>query len=105
MLRRVSGHGAVGQRHRLTAEQRAGVPARIRLPASRPELNPAARGFEELRRRTAGRTDATVADTQAVVDPDRAELAADPARVRRRCGRDRLTAALDALPTAEPPPL
>ena len=35
VLRRVPGHGAVGQRHRLTAEQRAGVLARCAAGAFR----------------------------------------------------------------------
>ena len=56
--------------------------------------------FEEIRRRTEGRTHPSVADKQAVVDAYLHALAADPARVRRLCGGDWLTAALDALPAA-----
>jgi hypothetical protein len=87
------GHGA----H--TARLLADLPtARIRLPPYSPELNPAERVFQELRRRAEGRTYATVADKQAVVDAHLRDLAADPARVRRLCGWAWLTAALDALP-------
>ena len=69
-------------------------------PPYSPELNPAERVFEELRRRTEGRTYPTVADKQAVVDAYLSDLAADPARVRRLCGWDWLVAALDAVPAA-----
>jgi len=89
------GHGA----H--TATLLADLPtARVRLPAYSPELNPAERVFQELRRRAEGRTYASVADKQAVVDARLHALAADPARVRRLCGWHWLTAALDALPAA-----
>ena len=89
------GHGA----H--TARLLADLPvARVRLPAYSPELNPAERVFQELRRPAEGRTYATVADKQAVVDADLRALAADPDRVRRLCGWTWLVAALDALPAA-----
>ena len=89
------GHGA----HRATLL--ADLPlARVRLPAYSPELNPAERVFQELRRHAEGRLYATVADKQAVADAYLTELAADPARVRRLCGWQWLTAALDALPAA-----
>ncbi len=89
------GHGA----H--TAKLLADLPsARIRLPAYSPELNPAERVFEEIRRRVEGQTYPTVADKQAVVDTYLTDLATDPARVRQLCGWAWLTAALDALPAA-----
>jgi uncharacterized SAM-binding protein YcdF (DUF218 family) len=89
------GHGA----H--TARLLADLPVvRVRLPAYSPELNPAERVFQELRRRVEGRVYATVADKQAVADAYLGELAADPARVRRLCGWAWLTAAIDALPAA-----
>ena len=89
------GHGA----H--TAKLLAQLPTvRIRLPAYSPELNPAERVFEEVRRQTEGRTYATVADKQAVVEAYLTNLASDPARVRRLCGWAWLTAALDTLPAA-----
>jgi hypothetical protein len=71
---------------------------RLRLPPYSPELNPAERVFEEVRRRTEGRVYDTVADKQAVAQAYLAALTADPDRVRRRCGWDWLLDALDALP-------
>jgi transposase len=89
------GHGA----H--TARLLADLPvARVRLPPYSPELNPAERIFQELRRRLEGRTYATVADKQAVADAYLSALAAAPHRVRQLCGWDWLIAALDALPAA-----
>lgn len=71
---------------------------RVFLPAYSPELNPAERVLEEIRRRVEGRVYATLADKQAEVDAFLQELAADPGRVRRLCGWDWVVAALDALP-------
>ena len=64
-----------------------------------PELNPAERLFEEVRRRVEGRTYATLDAKVAEVQAFLRELDADPARVRRLCGWDWLTAAQDALAT------
>jgi transposase len=87
------GHGA--QRAKLLAD----LPTRrVGLPPYSPELNPAERVFQELRRRLEGRTYATVADKQAAADAYLTDLAADPDRVRRLCGWDWLTNALNALP-------
>jgi hypothetical protein len=89
------GHGA----H--TATLLADLPvARVRLPPYSPELNPAERVFQELRRRLEGRVYDALTDKQAVADAYLTALAADPDRVRQLCGWDWLTAALDALPTA-----
>jgi DDE superfamily endonuclease len=89
------GHGA----H--TARLLADLPlVRVRLPAYSPELNPAERVFQEVRRRVEGRCYATVAEKQAVADAYLTGLAADPARVRRLCGWPWLPAALNALPAA-----
>jgi hypothetical protein len=89
------GHGA----H--TAKLLADLPtARVRLPPYSPELNPAERLFEEIRRRVEGRPYPTLADKRAVVDAYLTDLAADPPRVRHLCGWAWLTAALDALPAA-----
>lgn len=77
------------------------VPPNMRvvfLPPYSPELNPAERVFEEVRRRTEGRVYDTVADKQAVAQAYLAGLPADPHRVRRLCGWDWLTDALDGLP-------
>ncbi len=80
------------------AEVRAvGVPL-VALPPYSPELNPAERLFEEVRRRVEGTAYATLADKVDAVEAFLRELDADPARVRSLCGWDWLTAALDALP-------
>jgi DDE superfamily endonuclease len=92
------GHGA----H--TATLLADLPtARVRLPPYSPELNPAERVFEEVRRRVEGRCYDAVADKQARADAYLRDLAADPDAVRQLCGWDWLTAALDALPNTPPP--
>jgi hypothetical protein len=72
--------------------------ARVRLPTYSPELNPAERVFEEVRRRTEGRVYDTVADKQAVAQAYLASLAADRDRVRRLCAWAWLTDSLDRLP-------
>jgi DDE superfamily endonuclease len=87
--------GAGAHRARLLADLPT---ARVRLPAYSPELNPAERVFQEVRRRTEGRVYDTVADKRAVAQAYLAGLSADPDRVRRLCGWDWLTDALDDLP-------
>ena len=59
---------------------------RVFLPPYSPELNPAERAFQEVRRRVEGRVYAMLDDKQAEVETYLGELAADPARVRRFCG-------------------
>ena len=87
--------GAGAHRARLLAD----LPTtRVRLPSYSPELNPAERVFEELRRRVEGRTYDSVADKQAVADVYLRELAAAPDRVKQLCGWAWITNALDALP-------
>jgi len=87
--------GAGAHRARLLADLPT---ARIRLPAYSPELNPAERVFEEVRRRTEGRVYDDVDDKRADPQPYLARLAADPDRIRRLCGWHWLTNALDDLP-------
>jgi len=83
------------------AEVRAvGLPL-VALPPYSPELNPAERLFEEVRRRVEGEVYATLEDKLAAVEAFLHELDADPARVRQLCGWDWLTAAQDALPTPQ----
>jgi transposase len=80
------------------AEVRAvGVPL-VALPPYSPELNPAERLFEEVRRHVEGTAYATLADKVDAVQAFLRDLDADPARVRRLCGWDWITAAQDALP-------
>lgn len=71
---------------------------RVFLPPYSPELNPAERVFEELRRRVEGRVYADLDAKQAVAEAYLQTLAADPARVRRLCGWDWLRDNLDRLP-------
>ncbi len=82
------------------AEVRAvGLPL-VALPAYSPELNPAERLFEEVRRRVEGTVYATLADKVDAVQAFLRELDADPSRVRSLCGRDWLIAAHDTLTTS-----
>ena len=85
--------------HRDDAVRAVGVPV-IQLPRYSPELNPAERLFEEVRRHVEGRVYRTLADKVAAVTAFLEELDADPARVRRLCGWDWIVAALDTLPAA-----
>ncbi|MDP8923386.1 MAG: transposase, partial [Chloroflexota bacterium] len=63
----------------------------VALPSYSPELNPAERLFEEVRRRVEGTVYATLDDKVAEVEAFLRELDADPARVRSLCGWDWLT--------------
>ena len=83
--------------HRDAAVRAVGVPL-IQLPAYSPELNPAERLFEEVRRHVEGRVYATLADKVAAVEAFLEELDADPARIRRLCGWDWINAAIATLP-------
>jgi hypothetical protein len=91
--------GAGAHRARLLADLPT---ARVRLPPYSPELNPAERVFQEVRRRTEGRVYDTIADKQALADASLAELADDPARVRQLCGWSWIRDALDRLPSSAP---
>jgi hypothetical protein len=83
--------------HRDDAVRAVGVPL-IQLPRYSPELNPAERLFEEVRRQVEGQVYTTLADKVAAVDAFLDELDADPARVRRLCGWDWINAAITSLP-------
>lgn len=71
---------------------------RLFLPPYSPELNPAERVFEEIRRRVEGRVYPDLAAKQAVVDAYLQALAADPARVQRLCGWTWILDAFARLP-------
>ena len=71
----------------------------VGLPPYSPELNPAERLFEEIRRRFEGRVYATLHDKVAEVQAFLEALDADPPRVRRLCGWDWINAAIASLPT------
>ena len=83
--------------HRDETVRAVGVPL-IQLPRYSPELNPAERLFEEVRRRVEGQVYATLADKVAAVNAFLDELDADPARVRSLCGWDWINAAITTLP-------
>ncbi len=58
----------------------------IQQPPYAPELNPAERVFEELRRAIEGQPYATIEDKMAAVERELHALAADPERVKRLTG-------------------
>ncbi len=73
---------------------------RLFLPPSAPELNPAERVFEEIRRQVEGQVYPDLAAKQAVVEAYLQDLAADPVRVQRLCGWDWIRQAFATLPAA-----
>lgn len=75
--------GAASHRARLV--RGIGLPL-ITQPPAAPELNPAERVFEELRRAVEGRTYASLADKMAVIERELAALASDHPRLRRLTG-------------------
>ena len=83
--------------HRDAAVRAVGVPL-IDLPPYSPELNPAERLFEEVRRQVEGHVYATLADKVTAVNAFLHALDADPARVRRLCGWNWINAAIATLP-------
>ncbi|MFN8632358.1 MAG: transposase [Chloroflexota bacterium] len=83
--------------HRDDAVRAVGVPL-VQLPPYSPELNPAERLLEEIRRHTEGQVYATLADKVAAVNAFLDDLDADPARVRSLCGWDWINAAIATLP-------
>jgi hypothetical protein len=74
--------------------------ALVGLPPYSPELNPAERLFEEIRRRFEGCVYATLDDKAAEVQAFLEELDADPPRVRRLCGWDWINTAVASLPAS-----
>jgi hypothetical protein len=68
------------------------------LPPASPELNPAERVFEELRRAVEGRVYGTIENKMAAVERELVKLAADPERVRSLAGWSWIRSALAALP-------
>jgi hypothetical protein len=71
----------------------------IRLPPYAPELNPAERLFEELRRAIEGQVYPTLEAKVAAVTAELLKWEADPARVRRLTGWAWIADALADLPT------
>lgn len=70
----------------------------VEQPAGSPELNPAERVFEELRRRIEGQLYETIEEKVAAVEHELQTLAADPERVRSLAGWSWITGACQALP-------
>jgi hypothetical protein len=71
--------------HRERRVRALGLPL-VELPPYSPELNPAERIFEEIRRQVEGEVYTTLADKQAAVEAYLRELAAAPDRVRALAG-------------------
>ena len=90
--------GAPG--HRGAEVAAIGFPLLIQ-PAYAPELNPAERVFQELRRAVEGRCYPTLAAKVAAIAAELVKLDADPARVRRLVAWPWLSEALDQLPAAQ----
>ena len=70
----------------------------VGLPPYSPELNPAERLFEEIRRHVEGRVYATLDDKVAEVQDFLEKLDADPVRVRSLCGWGWINSAIASLP-------
>jgi hypothetical protein len=79
--------------HRGQPVRAVGLPT-VLQPAASPELNPAERVFEEVRRAVEGRTYATLGDKVAAVERFLNDLAATPDRVRSLAGWAWIAAAL-----------
>ena len=73
---------------------------RIFLPAYSPELNPAERVFEEVRRHVEGEVYPSLQAKRAAIDQVLRQLKADKARLKRLIGWDWLKQALAQLPNA-----
>jgi hypothetical protein len=86
--------------HRDAEVRGVGLPL-LGLPPSSPELNPAERRFEEVRRRGEGQVYATLAAKVAAVNAFLEALDADPARVRQLRGWAWIETASEALPDDE----
>ena len=83
--------------HRAKLVRRAGPPL-VALPPYSPELNPAERVFEELRRAVEGRVWGTVEAKVAAVDALLQDLALSPERVQRLAGWPWIRTTLSELP-------
>ena len=83
--------------HRAKLVRQVGLPL-LALPPYSPELNPAERVFEELRRAVEGRVWGTVEAKAAAVDALLQDLARSPERVQRLAGWPWIRAALSELP-------
>src|SRR5437763_119077 len=87
--------------HRDAEVRGVGLPL-IGLPPYSPELNPAERLFEEVRRQVEGQVYATLDAKVSAVDAFLEDLDADPARVRQLCGWAWIETAFEALADDQP---
>lgn len=83
--------------HRTVAVREVGV-ILVEQPPASPELNPAERIFEELRRKIEGRNYEDIEAKKAAVEAELQVLAAEPAKVRSLAGWSWITNACQALP-------
>lgn len=88
--------------HRAPAVRQVGMPA-VQQPPAAPELQPAERVFEELRRAIEGQVYASLEEKVAAVERELQALAADPERVKRLAGWAWIAEAWAALPPGEEP--
>ncbi len=72
--------------------------SRVFLPSYSPELNPAERVFEEVRRRVEGKVYESLDAKKRGAEGYLKELRADPERVKSLCGWEWLREALESLP-------
>lgn len=76
----------------------------VTQPPAAPELHPAERVFQELRRAVEGLVYATLDEKVTLVERELAALEADPARLRRLTGWAWITDTLAQLPADNPAP-
>ena len=88
--------GAQGHRSRLV--EAVGLPTVVQ-PAYSPELNPAERMFEEIRRWMEGRVYGSIEETVEAVNAYLRRLESDPCRVRSLAGWDWIDEAIQSLPS------
>ena len=88
--------GARGHRSRLVSV--VGLPTVVQPPYS-PELNPAERVFEEVRRWVEGRVYGSIEEKVEAVNAYLHRLESDPGRVRSLAGWDWIDEAVNALPS------
>lgn len=87
--------------HRAKVVQEVGFTL-VQQPAYAPELNPAERLFEELRRVVEGKVYDTLDAKVATIEDELRQWDADPARVRRLVGWSWIMDALNQLPHSQP---
>ena len=90
--------------HRAKVVKAVGLPL-IEQPPAAPELNPAERVFEELRRAVEGRVYGTIEKKMAAVEQALQKMAASPEGVQRLTGWSWIRASLAQLPQNVQPSL